>query len=174
MNRIELSGKAETVRAWLRRLVGRFWFVGALVISLAYLGTWFVLQRSAHFHRQVDFFNQTGRSWVQLGAMRFTPEKWDAFVGTVFHPVVFAVLAVPAVLAGVLLLSTLALSVFGYVASKLEERAEARRRTEDHAFLLKRMEIQAVEAQRKCMICGRRRDSDAAVCPGCGAAYTEA
>jgi hypothetical protein len=174
MNGIELSGKAETVRAWLRRLTRRFWFVGALVISLAYLGTWFVLQRAAHFHRQVDFFNQTGKSWVQLGAMRFTPEKWDAFVGTVFHPIVFAILALPAAVSGVLLFSTMALSVFGYVASKQQERADARRRKEDQAFLLKRMEIQAGEAQRKCMTCGRTRESNAAVCPGCGAAYTEA
>ncbi|MDA8117233.1 MAG: hypothetical protein M0000_07690 [Actinomycetota bacterium] len=174
MNGTELSERVETVHAWLRRLVRRFWFVGALVISVGYLGAWFVLQRSAHFHRQVDFFNQTGKSWVQLGAMRFTPERWDAFVGTVFHPVVFAIVALPAALASVLLLSALALSVLGYVTSKQEERAEARRRKEDQEFVLKRMEIRAGEAQRKCMVCGRKRENNAAVCPGCGAAYTEA
>ena len=185
----DLQEKVVALRTRLTALGGRKWCVALVVISCAYVASYVVLEHSAAYRREVDFFSNSGRSWVQLGSMRFSPEGWQSFMGSVYHPALFVVLALPAALLGVLLLSAGLALILGAVASTMDRKSEERRQREQRAFQLDRERIEAEKRRpmvvgggavvgpaairRLCAVCDSDVDGSGGGCPNCGAPWVQ-
>ena len=185
----EARERALALKGRLGTLLGKGWFVVLVVFSCVYVLSYAVLERSAHYRRAVDFYGNSARSWVELGSLKFTPEGWQAFMGTAYHPVVFAVLAVPAILLSALAVSALAVLLLGLISSARDRRAEERRQRELRAFELDRQRIDADKrrpivvggaggggggaVRRLCAVCDSDVDGSGAGCPNCGASWVQ-
>ena len=186
----ELREKALALKDRLGTLVGKKWFVALVVLSCAYVASFAVLDRSAHYRRQVDFFGNSARSWVELGSFRFTPEGWEAFMGTLYHPVLFAIVSIPALLLAALAVSAAAVLLLGLLSAARERRVEEKRQRDLRAFELERQRIEAdrrrplvvggaggaaggLAVRRLCAVCDSDVEGSGSGCPNCGASWLQ-
>ncbi len=184
----ELRDRALALRGRLHGLVGKGWVLALVILSCLYVLSRPVLERSAQYRRQVDLYGNSSRSWVELGSMKFSPEGWQAFMGTVYHPVLFALLVIPAILLAAFVVAALAVLVLGFLSSAIEGRAEERRKREQRAHVLarERLEVEkrrpvmvgaagggAATIRRLCGVCDSDVDGSGAGCPNCGAPWLQ-
>lgn len=191
MNASELRERALGVRGRLLSFLGRKWFLPLVVLSCLYVTAYIVLSTSAQYRRQVDFYGNGGKTWVELGSHRFTPDGWEAFMGSVFHPVLFWILALPALVVAALAASAVVVVVLGLVGSALDRQAEAKRRREQMQHELEKQRIEAdrrrptlfavgssgaaaPSVRRLCSVCDSDVDGSGPGCPNCGAPWLQA
>jgi hypothetical protein len=160
----------------------------AVVLSILYLVSWQVVERSAVRKRQADFFENRARSWVELGAMRFEGEAFDRFTGTLYHPLALVTLGAPAGIAAVAAAMGAALLLAGLLAGLRASALERRERRDQARMRLEELRIRADASAPRAIVaagasgglvatllhtCGRCKSqyqADAtSQCPNCGA-----
>lgn len=149
------------------------WALSALYWIL-YLG----ISKSAIYVQQSSFWGQERAASVRIGSLHFSVDGYERFMGTVFHPVLLKLAAIPLVVLVLLLISLAALVGWGHLQGEKAQQEEKAALAARREYELRQAAIKAEKEKvclagdklvGKCQYCGREFSNSTGECPSCSA-----